>query len=526
MRLAIRHKIAFLVALLIIAFLALTIVSVQGVYAYRGLARSISQRAAELPASMQLAQQVSDLRLIASLSRQLSEDIRGATNEEPLEVGLLRQQFDIKLTEVTNTVSEYEAQLESVEPADHSLGDFHREREKLAEIQTSLRLIQELRAPAGLPPNLHSQMLAEELEKLQQQSRELPGFLHARMSDFANSVRTQYRAWIVLTWASSGAAMLLLIALVSISWMWIFRPLRAVIRGSREVAAGDFEYRIRLNTHDEMAHLANALNDMTERFQTIRDDLDEQVRQRTKEVVFSERMASVGFLAAGVAHEINNPLASIALCAESVEDQLDTGFPAAPEADEIRRYLKMIGEEAFRCKGITERLLDFSRMGDIERHECDLTELVESVIGMVRHLGKYRQKEVHFQAPGPIIAEVSAQEFRQVVLNLVTNGLDSLDCGGRVLVELSRSAEYARLVVSDNGCGMTEHVKRHLFEPFFTRRRDGQGTGLGLAITYGIVRDHGGDITPHSDGPGTGSRLTVTLPLTQSNHEQRHRTAA
>ncbi len=104
-----------------------------------------------------------------------------------------------------------------------------------------------------------------------------------------------------------------------LSYRWIFRPLRMLIAGSRRVAAGEFGYRIRLDTDDEMAELAKALNDMTARFQEIRDDLDRQVQERTKQVVRSEQLASVGFLAAGVAHEINNPLASIAMCAESLE---------------------------------------------------------------------------------------------------------------------------------------------------------------------------------------------------------------
>ena len=104
-----------------------------------------------------------------------------------------------------------------------------------------------------------------------------------------------------------------------LSYRWIFLPLRTLIAGSRRVAAGEFGYRIRLDTHDEMAELAKALNDMTARFQEIRDDLDHQVQVRTKQVVRSEQLASVGFLAAGVAHEINNPLASIAMCAESLE---------------------------------------------------------------------------------------------------------------------------------------------------------------------------------------------------------------
>jgi signal transduction histidine kinase len=280
------------------------------------------------------------------------------------------------------------------------------------------------------------------------------------------------------------------------------------------------------------------MNDMTSRFQRIRDDLDrqikerdEQVRQRTKEVVQQEKLASVGYLAAGVAHEINNPVAAVAWAAEALEMRLhdviqDQVSPGEPEEDSdaavLQNYLRTIQEEAFRCKGITDRLLDFSRMGDMEKQDTDIAELVEGVIDMVRHLGKYRDKKIDFQSAGPVIAPANSQEIKQVVLNLITNALDSIEVGGTVTIEVSGTAERAELIVRDDGCGMTEDVIQHLFEPFYTRRRDGQGTGLGLSITSRIVQDHGGEIVPYSDGPGRGSQFRVTLPLVAKHEEERH----
>ena len=152
-----------------------------------------------------------------------------------------------------------------------------------------------------------------------------------------------------------------------------------------------------------MSELADAMNDMTARFQAIRDDLDRQVQERTKQVVRSEQLASVGFLAAGVAHEINNPLASIALCAESLEGRHPRRARSGRRhqrrrRDVIRNYLRMIQNEAFRCKGITEQLLDFSRMGDVTRQNTDLRELVQGVIDMVGHLGTYQDKQLELAA--------------------------------------------------------------------------------------------------------------------------------
>ena len=162
-----------------------------------------------------------------------------------------------------------------------------------------------------------------------------PAHLYVRIQQLKEEVHSQYRTWIVLTWVTSISTVLSCSSsFVRLFYSWVFRPLRVLINGSRRVAAGEFSYRILLDTHDEMSELAEAMNDMTARFQAIRDDLDRQVQERTKQVVRSEQLASVGFLAAGVAHEINNPLASIAMCAESLEGrirELLDAVPADPE---------------------------------------------------------------------------------------------------------------------------------------------------------------------------------------------------
>ncbi len=119
----------------------------------------------------------------------------------------------------------------------------------------------------------------------------------------------------------------------------------------------------------------------------------------------------------------------------------------------------------------------------------------------------------------PILASVNPQEIKQVVLNLLTNGLDSLDPGGNVRVELHEVDGQAEMLVTDNGCGMTPDVLEQIFEPFFTRRRNGQGTGLGLSIVYRIIADHEGAIEVHSDGPGRGAAFRVRFPLAHSQKE-------
>ena len=145
--------------------------------------------------------------------------------------------------------------------------------------------------------------------------------------------------------------MLLFVAFVHAGYRWVFQPIRALHEGARRVAQGDLDYRVELSTRDEMAELAESFNQMTERFRDIRDDLDDQVRDRSRQLVRSERLAGVGFLAAGVAHEINNPLAAIAMAGESLQERLEAllGQAAPDEQTVIRQYAEMIGREAFRC---------------------------------------------------------------------------------------------------------------------------------------------------------------------------------
>jgi signal transduction histidine kinase len=517
----IRYKLTFALLLLLLTVLTLAVSGFQGAYAYRGLVKSIS-RTTELP----LLQQVTDLRVTLSQARPIRE-FTPETFEQPVEAHLIREQFRAQFQAVQETLANYETQLAGRQLAGQTVGDYQRERATVGKLKQTLRLIEELNQHEDwVLDEASARGLDEKLADLQRYSGELTAYLRERLNHFAEEVRTKYRVWIGITWATSITAGLMLAAQLVFFWKWIFAPLQVVIRGSRQVADGQFDHRIRLSSRDEMAELANALNEMTERFQAIRDDLDEQVKQRTREVVRSERMASVGFLAAGVAHEINNPLASVALCAESLSERVDEVLPPESEVDEktrngiavTKKYLGMIEKEAFRCKDITERLLDFSRMGDVEKQDTDLAELVQGVIDMVQHLGKYRDKHVGFEIDRRVVAPVCAQEIKQVVLNLITNALDALDPGGRVHVRVGVCDDDAELIVDDDGCGMTEEVIEHLFEPFFTRRRDKQGTGLGLSITYRIIRDHGGQIDATSEGPGHGSRFRVTLPLKQ--HEQ------
>ncbi|MBM3998101.1 MAG: HAMP domain-containing histidine kinase [Planctomycetes bacterium] len=522
----IRYKLCIGTLLLLAIVALLSISGFWGGYQYRQLARSISHRAAELPKIGELAHHIEGMRFVVSQGLILPY-LPGVVGSESLPL-----EFRFHLNEAIGSLRAYQELARAVDDFGGPIGDRAHEADMLTGIAESLDRISiaDSSAEWHLRRQAHLEGLAPEVERIHESTTKLLAEMYSRMRDLQSVVRIEYRTFIVLAWGSSIAGVVLLALLVHAFHAWVFRPLKVLINGSRRVASGDFAYRIPASTRDEMAELAHALNAMTDRFVQIRDDLNRQVRERTKEVVRGEQLASVGFLAAGVAHEINNPLASIAWSAEGLESRLDELLDDETAGSESGRvalqYVRRIQDEAFRCKEITEGLLDFSRLGHSERRPVDLRDIVEAVVDIVQHVGGNKNKTIERDCEASVVASVNAQEMKQVVLNLLTNALDSVDAGGRVEVRVQRRGDQAVLMVRDHGCGMTDEVKQHLFEPFFTRRRDGQGTGLGLSITYRIIQDHGGAISARSDGPGHGSEFQVSLPLVQYEAKSERRLQA
>jgi signal transduction histidine kinase len=204
----------------------------------------------------------------------------------------------------------------------------------------------------------------------------------------------------------------------------------------------------------------------------------------------------------------------------SLKLKLETGENRDQDWEVVVKYLKMIQDEAFRCKEITERLLEFSRTGERRREQTNLADLVQSVLDMVQHLQNRKGKEIVFKPSYPIRAWVNTQEIKSVVLNLIVNSLDSMDEGGTLTIALHQHHDMAELVFTDTGCGMAAEVLENIFEPFFTRSRTGKGTGLGLTITHRIITQHGGEIEAASPGVNEGSTFTVRLPMKPSEDNE------
>jgi two-component system, NtrC family, sensor kinase len=240
-----------------------------------------------------------------------------------------------------------------------------------------------------------------------------------------------------------------------------------------------------------------------------------ELREQQERMTLASRLADIGQLAAGVAHEINTPLASIALRAESLlKSAEDPRLQAVDSFRNFPRYLKTIDEEIFRCKKIISALLDFSRARKPEVRDTDLNALVERAADLVRHQMKLKRValEVTVDPALPPIAADDGQ-LRQAIIALLMNALDATPSGGRIEVTTQREGDDAvALTVADTGVGIPpEHLDK-IFNPFFTTKPVGQGTGLGLAITHGIVTSHGGEVRVTSE-VDRGTRLCLVLPF-------------
>ncbi len=324
-------------------------------------------------------------------------------------------------------------------------------------------------------------------------------------------------------WLSMGfglTAIGVVIALAAGGYFWIIKPLGTLQADFDRVATGDYSHRATVSTRDEIHRLATAFNLMTTKFQDVVRNQDEQIQMQAQKLLQSERVVGVGFLATGVAHEINSPLGVIAICADSIARQFTVPIEKwkPSEYAEGREYSQMICHETERCKNITHRMLDFAHSSSGEKNFYDVTAIVREVVELVGHLGKYNDRKIVFETHHPSEAWVCGQEIRQVVLNLVANALQAMTPGGVLRISLDETSDEVDLAFQDDGCGMTPETHQKLFEPFFTTKDVGQGTGLGLSLTRKIVESHDGSISASSPGPGLGSTFRVRLPRGAAAH--------
>ena len=232
-----------------------------------------------------------------------------------------------------------------------------------------------------------------------------------------------------------------------------------------------------------------------------------------RQMLLTERLTTAGRLAAGVAHELNNPLATIAGCAESLAGRLGEAKVGDTEVEaDFRRYLGIIEEEAFRCKEITGSLLHFVREPGSRRTPTDMNALVTKTIELLSHQSRFAESTIVTElVPDLPHLTVNEGQMRQVFLGLASNALEAMDGRGRLTLRTRLVRDELEVELEDEGPGIPDEVLPRIFDPFFTTKPPGQGTGLGLAIAQGIVADHGGRIEVTSR-PGKGSIFRVVLP--------------
>jgi len=280
------------------------------------------------------------------------------------------------------------------------------------------------------------------------------------------------------------------------------RPMRDVLSGIRRVASGDLKHRIPMRTRDEFGELAGSFNAMSEQLA--------EIQQR---LIQSERLISMGKLAAGVAHEINNPLTGILAYAEDLKED-------AEPSDPRRKDYEVIVHEALRCRQIVRSLLDFARQDASLFVRVLAGDLIEKAWNVLARQAAFRNIVVERRIEEGLPAiEVDPTQIQQVLVNLIVNAQQAMPEGGTIVLAAGRSEEgnQVEFLVKDQGHGISKEIRSRIFEPFFSTK-GGATEGLGLAVCFGIVHQHGGTIDFHSE-PGSGTTFRVLIPFARNSNQ-------
>jgi signal transduction histidine kinase len=275
-------------------------------------------------------------------------------------------------------------------------------------------------------------------------------------------------------------------------------------KASRNVGKGDFNVHVTPTSNDEIGELADSFNQMTDELHSRETALNKAQEQ----LIQSEKMAAFGQLGAGIAHEVKNPLAGILGYTQLSLRKAEKGTP-------LHKNLLIIEKETKRCKEIIENLLKFARQEKFNPELVDINQVIEDAATIVDHqLGIHQIRLEKELAPGLPQIMGNANQIQQVLMNLMINAQQAMDGAPGVVRLGSRllDPEHIEVRVSDNGPGMSGEVKTRLFEPFFTTKSAGEGTGLGLSVSFGIIKEHGGEIRIESE-PGAGAKFIITLPV-------------
>ncbi len=293
----------------------------------------------------------------------------------------------------------------------------------------------------------------------------------------------------------------------------VTRPLQELRNSAEAVGRGDFSHQVPIRSSDEVGELASTFNRMTENVRVSRAQLEQTVstlKNTQEQLIQSEKLSAVGEFVAGVAHELNNPLAAVMGFSEMLrEADVDAKY---------RRHLDLIFKAAQRCQKIVQSLLSFARHQKPERKPASVNELVEAVLEIVAYPLRTSNVEVitRLQSNLPAVLADSHQ-IQQVLLNIINNARQAMEGhqrDGQIKINTETSDANVRIIIQDNGPGIPEENLRRIFDPFFTTKEVGKGTGLGLSLCYGIIKEHGGNISVTSRR-GEGATFVIELPIAQ-----------
>ena len=320
---------------------------------------------------------------------------------------------------------------------------------------------------------------------------------------FAGQTQEAWKRYLVFSVIMALVPNLLLVALVIRT---ISRPLRRLTEAAVDVAGGAYGTQVELKSNDEVGLLAASFNEMSRK---MAEDI-ERLRALNEHLVRTEKLAAAGELAAGVAHEVNNPLASIS----SLIQILQSRPPGEENEAETREMLRLASTQIARISQVLRDMLDFARQRPPERAPLDLARVVESSLRLAAFDKGFKRLKVttDFDTRAPKVS-ADPDQLQQVFLNLMLNARDAMPEGGDLRISLSSDEEAREISVefADSGHGIPEDVLPHVFDPFFTTKR--AGAGLGLAVCYGIVTAHGGRVAVESGGGLPGTNVRVTLPF-------------
>ena len=257
-----------------------------------------------------------------------------------------------------------------------------------------------------------------------------------------------------------------------------------------------------------------AMLEANRRLEALSADLERQVEDRTRRLLRAETLATVGTLGAGVAHEVNNPVAAIASCAEGLLRRAESPqLKAIPAFADFPEYLQIVRDEAFRVKAITRNLLDFSRGEAVAREEVDLGQVLQATARLLEHRALQEQKRLELDlGPTPVKVLGDPGGLRQLLLNVSINALDACRAGGRVSWSLrALPTGGAEMACEDDGPGFAPEELARALEPFYSSKPTGTGTGLGLYVAYAVARQHGGEIELGNSTSGRGARVVVRV---------------